>query len=94
MGDFVPYVSVTNVATARRLLPPTTPLPNTAYGCAFSPNGALLAVTHANSPYVTIYNTSDWSKVANPAVLPSSTAYGCAFSPDGALLVVDRKSVG
>ena len=60
----------------------------TATGCAFSPDGTLLAVTHASSPNITIYNTSTWAKLANPSVLPPSTATGCAFSPDGTLLAV------
>ncbi len=63
-------------------------LPSTAYGCAFSPDGTLLAVAHVGSPYITIYNTSTWAKLANPSILPSNTAYGCAFSPDGTLLAV------
>ena len=63
-------------------------LPSTANGCAFSPDGSLLAVEHQGSPYITIYNTSTWTKLANPSTLPSNTAYGCAFSPDGSLLAV------
>ena len=61
---------------------------STANGCAFSPDGTLLAVAHSGSPYITIYNTSTWAKLANPSVLPSSNATGCAFSPDGTLLAV------
>ena len=83
-----PYMLVTNAATGRLKPYPATLPPSTANGCAFSPDGALLAVAHYGSPYVTIYNTSDWSKVADPATLPTSTANGCAFSPDGALLAV------
>ena len=64
------------------------PTPSAAYGCAFSPNGALLAVAHGGSPNITIYNTSTWAKLAGPSVLPPSAAYGCAFSPNGALLAV------
>ena len=91
-GSSAPYILVTNAATGRlKPLPATLPS-STATGCAFSPDGALLAVCHQSSPYINVYNTSDWSKVANPAVLPSSTAYGCAFSPDGALLAVCHQS--
>ena len=61
---------------------------STANGCAFSPDGSLLAVAHQSSPYITIYNTSNWSKLANPSQLPASHANGCAFSPDGSLLAV------
>ena len=85
-------VSVANVATGRQEPPLATPPAGTGYGCAFSPDGALLAVAHNASPYINIYNTSDWSKVANPATLPASTSYGCAFSPNGALLAVAHNS--
>jgi WD40 repeat protein len=77
----------TGVATNPAQLPT-----NTGYGCAFSPDGSLLAVAHQNSPNITIYNTSDWSKVANPAQLPPGNGYGCAFSPDGSLLAVAHNS--
>ena len=79
-------VSLQNVDSKFVLAPTSTP--STANGCAFSPDGSLLAVAHNNSPHITIYNTSDWSKVANPAQLPPNTANGCAFSPDGSLLAV------
>ena len=36
-------------------------VPSTATGCAFSPDGTLLAVAHSGSPYITIYNTSTWT---------------------------------
>ena len=87
-GTTAPFISVANVATARQLRSPAVLPPSSANGCAFSPDGALLAVTNASSLYITIYNTSDWSKVTNPAVLPPSSANGCAFSPDGAFLAV------
>ena len=63
-------------------------MPSTANGCAFSPDGTLLAVAHGVSPYITVYNTSTWAKLANPSVLPTGTANGSAFSPDGTLLAV------
>ena len=83
-------VSLQNVDSKLVLAPTSTP--STANGCAFSPDGSLLAVAHNSSPYITIYNTSDWSKVANPAQLPPGAAYGCAFSPDGSLLAVAYNS--
>ncbi len=67
---------------------PTSLPTNNANGCAFSPDGAFLAVAHAGGSFLTIYNTSDWSKVANPTSLPTNNANGCAFSPDGAFLAV------
>ncbi len=79
-------VSLQNVDSKFVLAPAS--IPSTANGCAFSPDGSLLAVAHTASPHITIYNTSDWSKVANPAQLPPSTSNGCAFSPDGSLLAV------
>ena len=79
-------VSLQN-ADSKFVLAPIT-VPSTSYGCAFSPDGSLLAVAHGGSPNITIYNTSDWSKVTDPAQLPTSTGYGCAFSPDGSLLAV------
>ena len=75
-----------------KLVVPSIAMPSTANGCAFSPDGSLLAVAHAASPYITIYNTSTWAKLANPSVLPTSTANGCAFSPDGTLLAVAHNS--
>ena len=79
-------VSLQN-ADSKLVLAPI-PLPSTGFGCAFSPDGTLLAVAHGGSPHITIYNTSTWAKLANPSVLPPSTANGCAFSPDGTLLAV------
>ena len=62
-GTSAPYILVANAATGRlKPLPDTLPS-GTSYGCAFSPDGALLAVAHAGSPYLIVYNTSDWSKV-------------------------------
>ena len=91
-GSSAPYISVASVATGRPKPPPAALPAGTAYCCAFSPDGALLAVGHNSSPYITIYNTSGWSKVANPATLPASDAFGCSFSPDGALLAVGHGS--
>jgi len=87
-----PYVTIYNTSGWSKVSNPATLPANTANGCAFSPDGALLAVAHYNSPYITIYNTSSWSKVANPATLPPNNANGCAFSPDGALLAVAHNS--
>ena len=80
------HVSLQNVDSKLALSP--IALAGTAFGCAFSPDGTLLAVAHSSSPHITIYNTSTWTKLANPSVLPPNTATGCAFSPDGTLLVV------
>ena len=71
-----------------KLVAATVLPPGSATGCAFSPDGTLLAVAHSSYPYITIYNTSTWGKLANPSVLPPGSAYGCAFSPDGTLLAV------
>ena len=81
-----PYVSVANAATARQLLPPATLPTGDANGCAFSPDGALLAVGHYTSPYITIYNTSNWSKVTNPATV-YGTVRAVSFVATGALTI-------
>ena len=59
-------VSLQNADSKLALAPIT--LPNIANGCAFSPDGTLLAVAHASSPYITVYNTSTWT--AAPGFLP------------------------
>ena len=46
-------------------------MPSTANGCAFSPDGTLLAVAHSGSPYITVYNTSTWT--ATPGISLAST---------------------
>ena len=86
VGDTAPYISLVNVATARQLLPPATLPPNTANGCAFSPDGAFLAVAHQTAPYVTIYNTSNWSKADSVAPV-SGTVRAVSFSAAGALTI-------
>ena len=91
-GESAPYILTANMATGRPEPPPATRPTSVSTGCAFSPDGAFLAVTHNSSPYIIIYNTSDWSKVANPVTLPPYNANGCAFSPDGAFLAVAHLS--
>ena len=86
VGDTAPYISVANMATARQLTTPATLPTNAASGCAFSPDGALLAVTHNSSPYVTIYNTNNWSKVEDPAPI-YGTIRAVSFSAVGALTI-------
>ena len=60
-----PYVTIYNTSDWSKVANPATLPTYTANGCAFSPDGALLAVAHNYSPCVTIYNTSDWSKVGD-----------------------------
>ncbi len=69
--------------------PSTLPASN-GWGCAFSPDGAYLAVVHYIPPYITIYKRSGdtFTKLANPSTLPASNGWGCAFSPVGAYLAV------
>ena len=85
-GSSAPYISVASVATGRPKPPPAALPAGTAYCCAFSPDGSLLAVGHNYSPYITIYNTSDWSKVANPAFLSGDTR-AVSFAAAGALTI-------
>lgn len=67
------------------------------FGCAFSPDGALLAFTHSgfNGDTLTVMDTSDWSEVyRSSSVWPTevigtpgvSAAAGLSFSPDGTYL--------
>jgi len=63
-------------------------LPGTGYGCAFSPDGSLLAVAHVSGNRLTVINTTDWTEIAGTPSLPG-TGYGCAFSP-GAITVPTR----
>ena len=72
-GTQVSLQNVDSKFVMRSVLPP-----NTATGCAFSPDGTLLAVAHYSSPHITIYNTSTWAKLADPSVLPPNAATGCA----------------
>ena len=86
VGDSAPYISVANVATARQLRSPATLPTGTAYDCAFSPDGALLAVAHATSPYITVYNTSNWSEVVDTTPV-GGTLRAVSFSAVGALTI-------
>jgi Tol biopolymer transport system component len=56
-----------------------------------SPNGKMLAVTHASSPYLSLYvidyDTGTFNKIPNPGTL-LSTIGAMRFSPDGKCLVV------
>ncbi|WP_461369592.1 YncE family protein [Candidatus Darwinibacter acetoxidans] len=72
-----------------RLNTPT--LAGVGYGCAFSPDGAYLAVAHYNSPYLTVIDTSDWSVISGTPTL-AGNGHSCAFSPDGAYLAVGHYS--
>ena len=51
---------------------------NTANGCAFSPDGTLLAVAHNGSPYITIYNTSTWTTTPGFSI-PSADSRAVSF---------------
>ena len=55
-----PYITIYSTSTWTKLANPSVLPANIANGCAFSPDGTLLAVAHYNSPYITIYNTSTW----------------------------------
>ena len=53
-------------------------LPSTANGCAFSPDGTLLAVAHHGFPYTTIYNTSTWATTPGFSI-PSADSRAVSF---------------
>lgn len=53
----------------------------------FSPDGSLLAVSHATSPFIRIYKTSDWSYIEPTAAENPSVTYVVEFSHDGSKLI-------
>lgn len=53
----------------------------------FSPDGSLLAVSHATSPFIRIYKTSDWSYIEPTAAENSSITHVVEFSHDGSKLI-------
>ncbi|QKU21711.1 WD40 repeat domain-containing protein [Acinetobacter lwoffii] len=53
----------------------------------FSPEGSLLAVSHATSPFIRIYKTSDWSYIEPTAAENASITYVVEFSNDGTKLI-------
>lgn len=67
-----------------------SPLVDTGWGVAFSPDGSLLAVAHTRNSYLPelkVYNTSDWTTVPGTPALAYS-GRDIAFSPNGLLLAV------
>ena len=56
-----PHITIYNTSTWAKLANPSVLPPSTGLGCAFSPDGTLLAVAHGGSPYATFYNTSTWA---------------------------------
>lgn len=53
----------------------------------FSPDGSLLAVSHATSPFIRIYKTSDWSYIEPTAAENATVTHVVEFSHDGAKLI-------
>lgn len=53
----------------------------------FSPDGSLLAVSHATSPFIRIYKTSDWSYIEPTAAENPSVTHVVEFSHDGSKLI-------
>ena len=64
---------------------PSLSAPNAGYGCAWSPDGSLLAISHGGSPGIRIFNTSDWSEISNGPSMPATSSQ-CHFNHDGSLL--------
>lgn len=58
----------------------------------FSPDGSLLAVSHATSPFIRIYKTSDWSYIEPTAAENASLTYVVEFSHDGTKLIARAAS--
>ena len=69
-------VSLQNADSKFALAPVFTP--STANGCAFSPDGSLLAVAHSSAPHITVYNTSTWATTPGFSLL-SSDARAVSF---------------
>lgn len=61
--------------------------PASGFSCAWSPDGAYLAIGHGSSPNLTVFDTSDWSEVSGIPSIPAQ-GNGVAWSPDGAYLAV------
>lgn len=63
-------------------------------GCAFSADGAYLAVAHQSSPCIAIYKrgVDGLVKLSAPSGLPAGNGWGCAFSPDGLHLAVAHEN--
>lgn len=73
-----------------KLSDPSTLPTDDGYGCAWSPSGEFLCVSHATSPFFSIYQRSgvNFVKLANPGTLPTGTGEGCAWSPNGEFLAI------
>lgn len=87
-----PYIKVFDFATEAFLPNPATLPTGAAEGCAFSPDGTLLAVAHEVTPYVSIYAMPTFVKVANPSNLPDGDGERVRFSPLGDALHVINSS--
>lgn len=53
----------------------------------FSPDGSLLAISHATSPFIRIYKTSDWSYIEPTAAENPTITHVVEFSHDGSKLI-------
>lgn len=58
----------------------------------FSPDGSLLAVSHATSPFIRIYKTSDWSYIEPSTVENPTITHVVEFSHDGSKLIARAAS--
>lgn len=61
-------------------------------GLRFSPDGSLLAISHATSPFIRIYKTSNWSYIEPTAAENPSVTNVIEFSHDGAKLIARASS--
>jgi hypothetical protein len=90
------YISSGSGATAvfDDLADPASLPAGNATGCAWSPNGQFLAVSHTTTPFVTIYEVSGtgasatFTKLSNPASLPAGDGKGVTFSADNRFMAV------
>lgn len=86
VGGANPFLYVFDWATMALQSASTTGL-GTINCIKFSPNGSLMAVSHATSPYIRIYKTSDWSYVEPSTAENASVCHVIEFSGDGTKLV-------
>lgn len=86
VGGSNPFLYVFDWATLSLQSASTAGL-GTVNSLRFSPDGSLLAVSHATSPFIRIYKTSDWSYIEPTAAENPSVTHVVEFSHDGTKLI-------
>lgn len=91
VGGLSPFLYVFDWASLSLQSASTAGL-GTVNSLRFSPDGSLLAVSHATSPFIRIYKTSDWSYIEPTAAENASVTHVVEFSHDGAKLIARASS--